>query len=392
MIRFRNVLAKSKSGKESGKSYYLVGNELNDITLGKVNIKSPFEKNIVSHPGLMEHVLDYAFAQLGSSNEKIDHPIFMTEPLCNTLSAREKISELLFECYQVPSLSYGIDSALALYYNSQKKKLSRSDALVISIQNACSYIYTIVKGRIDYKLARRINIGGAKALDQLLKVMQLKYPYLKTNITPEMTEELLYSYSHCASDFQGQLAYLEKRYEEQTAEIRNKLKYGNNIPEELKKKQVKGGLKVYRDRITYQNECLGEKEEYLNEISIQLPFNPALLPSEEEVKHRQEIRKEQGKRLKEYMQKKREEKRAAMQQEYTELKNLEKLKEEDKDAFKESIIARGFEKNQEFEKRIVFLAQKLGYKIPETEKEEDKYNLLAIPDEKLNAEQLKVRC
>jgi len=391
MIRFRNILAKSKSGKESGKSFYLVGNELNDIALGKANIKSPFEKNIVSHPGLMEHVLDYAFAQLGIFTEKIDHPIFMTEPLCNTLSAREKISELLFECYQVPLLSYGIDSTLALYYNSQKEKFSRSNALVISIQNTCSYVYAVIEGRIDYRLARRVNIGGAKALDQLLKVLQLKYPYLKTNITPEITEELLHNHSYCAGDFQGQLAYLEKRYEEQTAEIRNKLKYGYNVPEELKKKQVKCELKVYRDKITYDNECLGEKEEYLNEISIQLPFNPALLPSEEEIKHRQEIRKEQGKRLKEYMQKKREEKKAAMQQEYNDLKNLEKLKEDDKDAFKEGIIARGFERNQDFEKRISFLAQKLGYKVPETEKEEDKYNLLAIPDDKLNAEQLKVR-
>ena len=35
MIKFRNIIGKPKSGKESGKSEYLVGNELNDIAIGK---------------------------------------------------------------------------------------------------------------------------------------------------------------------------------------------------------------------------------------------------------------------------------------------------------------------------------------------------------------------
>ncbi len=35
MLRFRNCIGKPKSGKETGKSEYLVGNELNDIAMGK---------------------------------------------------------------------------------------------------------------------------------------------------------------------------------------------------------------------------------------------------------------------------------------------------------------------------------------------------------------------
>ncbi len=38
MVRFRSCLAKPKSIKESDKSEYLVGNELNDISLGKHGI------------------------------------------------------------------------------------------------------------------------------------------------------------------------------------------------------------------------------------------------------------------------------------------------------------------------------------------------------------------
>ena len=138
MIKFRNVMAKPKAGKEIGRSHYLVGNELNDISLGKIILKSPFDKNVVSHPGLMEHVLDYAFAQLGNSAERIEHPVFMTEPLCNTLSAREKISELMFECYLVPALAYGVDSILGYYYDCHRQKRDITYGLIVSLQNVCN--------------------------------------------------------------------------------------------------------------------------------------------------------------------------------------------------------------------------------------------------------------
>ena len=376
MVKFRNILAKPKSGKEAGKSYYLIGNELNDIPIGKQNLKSPFDKNVVCHPGLMEHVLDYAFAQLGNSAESIKHPVFFTETLCNPLSSRGKISELLFECYQVPAVAYGVDSALGCYYYNSQRALkeeglspSSSTSLVISLQNSCTHVYPIVDGKINFKAARRIDIGGSKGLDQLFKSLQLKYPYLRTNITPEIAEEMFYKFSYCAANFQGQLEHLEKRYEVQMAEIRNKMKFG--MPEEIKAIPIKSSppiLKMYKNQIDYENEKLGlVAEKYENEVAVQLPYNPVLLPSEEEVKHRQEMRKEQGRRLKEYMQKKREEKRIVMQQEYDELKGIEKLKEDDKDAFKECMLSRGFEKTVEFEKRVNFLAQKLGIKPPEGE-------------------------
>eukprot|EP00831_Metopus_contortus_P043568 TRINITY_DN3496_c0_g1_i5.p2 TRINITY_DN3496_c0_g1~~TRINITY_DN3496_c0_g1_i5.p2 ORF type:complete len:108 (+),score=37.63 TRINITY_DN3496_c0_g1_i5:165-488(+) len=85
--------------------------------------------------------------------------------------------------------------------------------------------------------------------------------------------------------------------------------------------------------------CIRDRYMGKNEVVIQLPYNPTLLPTEEEIKHRQEMRKEQGKRLKEYMQKKREEKKLQMMQEYTDLKNINKLKDEDRDSFRECYLS-----------------------------------------------------
>jgi len=373
MLTFRNILAKPKTTKELGKSYYLVGNELNDIPIGKQNLKTPFDKNVLCNIGLMEHVLDYTFSQLGNCSENIQHPVFLTEALCNPLSSRSKLSELLFECYQIPAILYGVDSAFGFYGQTHKLPIpDKQTALVISLQNSISHVYPIINGKIQYKAARRIDVGGERALDNLIKTMQLKYPYIKSNITNEIVEEMFYKKSYCAENFQGQIAYLEKRYDKQMEEIRAKAKFMGPNEEEKKEipKKIISPMKVYKDQISYENEKTDiEEKPYMNEIAVQLPFNPATLPSEEEVKRRQEIRKEQGRRLKEYMQKKREEKKIAMQQEFDELKSIEKLKENDKDAFKECMLARGFEKAQEFEKRIQILAQKLGIKLEENGKE-----------------------
>lgn len=50
-------------------------------------------------------------------------------------------------------------------------------------------------------------------------------------------------------------------------------------------------------------------------------------PSEEELKKRHEMRKEQGQKLKEIMQRKRDEKRRKMEEELVDLESLESLRE-----------------------------------------------------------------
>lgn len=390
MVRFKNVMAKIRPTNGPSKTYYIVGNELNDLSYGKIMLRSPFEKGLILHPRLMEHVLNYAFAQLGNAEARIEHPVFMTEPMCNTLTGRETMTQLLFEYYQVPGIAYGVDSALAFYYNSHRGRVPGRDGLVVSLQNACSFVYPIIDGSIQFGKAKRINVGGAKAHELLLKTLHLKYPYLKPNITPDVAEELLYKFSYCSANFQGQLAHLERRYEEQTADARNRLKYGSSLPEELKQRQAQDWLKVYRDRVTYENECLGEPEEFLNEVTVQIPFNQALLPTEEQLKRKEEIRKKQGSRIREYVMKRTQQRRAEMKKEFEELKRAEKLKTENKKTFKEYLLERGFDSTYEFNQRLKYLAQKLKFKQPESVKEEDKYNLLSIPDGKLSAEQRKV--
>ncbi|CAB1336246.1 unnamed protein product [Coregonus sp. 'balchen'] len=40
------------------------------------------------------------------------------EAPCNPLHSRQMMSVLLFECYRVPHVSYGVDSLYSFYYNN----------------------------------------------------------------------------------------------------------------------------------------------------------------------------------------------------------------------------------------------------------------------------------
>lgn len=85
--------------------------------------------------------------------------------------------------------------------------------------------------------------------------------------------------------------------------------------------------KVYRNR----TQCLIERLELGAELAggiltedniLQLSWQPETLPTSEELKKRQEMRKEQGKKLKELMTKKRAEKKKNLENEYADLQSL----------------------------------------------------------------------
>lgn len=85
--------------------------------------------------------------------------------------------------------------------------------------------------------------------------------------------------------------------------------------------------KVYRNRTDCLIERLEEGAELASGILtedkiMQLPWQPETLPTSDELKKRQEMRKEQGKKLKELMAKKRAEKKKTMENEYADLQSL----------------------------------------------------------------------
>ena len=57
------------------------------------------------HSKSLEHIFDYIFQNLNiDTNDSVEHPLLITECLCNPNFSRDMTAELMFECYGVDKI------------------------------------------------------------------------------------------------------------------------------------------------------------------------------------------------------------------------------------------------------------------------------------------------
>jgi actin-related protein 5 len=107
------------------------------------------------------------------------HPLIVTEPMASPEFCRSNLYELLFECYQAPSVLVGVDSLFAAYENcAQQNKqcttvlqthfLSENNTqLILQIGHAATHIVPIVAGKVRYDCIKRVNVGSGNCSELL---------------------------------------------------------------------------------------------------------------------------------------------------------------------------------------------------------------------------------
>lgn len=92
---FRNLIAKPRKDRtkkdEPGSAIQppiQIGNELVNIEALRFQLKTQFDRNVVTHFQIQEQIFDYVFKHLGINQVGISHPIVMTECYGNPNSCR----------------------------------------------------------------------------------------------------------------------------------------------------------------------------------------------------------------------------------------------------------------------------------------------------------------
>ncbi|XP_017564998.1 actin-related protein 5 [Pygocentrus nattereri] len=203
-VLFRSVAARSRG---AARSETQVGNDIPNLEPLRWLLKSQFDRNVVVNFEIQELMLDYIFVHLGIGTEgHVEHPLVLTEAPCNPLHCRQMMSELLFECYGVPQVAYGVDSLFSFYSNNTQCGLKPPHTgLVISSGYHCSHVLPFINGRLDAFNCKRINIGGSHTAAYMQRLLQLKYPAHQAAITPSRMEELLHHHCYVAVDYQQEL-------------------------------------------------------------------------------------------------------------------------------------------------------------------------------------------
>jgi len=190
---FRSLVTKIRT-KDGKRFYTFVGNEIPYEEAWRLKPKSPFHVNVLYNIESMEYILDHIFDGLGLSGcQGIDHPIILTEAICNPNACRSKLSKLLFECYGVPSVFYGIGDLFDYLLHTHKGKdcpESLSDGLIVSSSHKVSHIIPVVDGDPDFLASVCIPVGSFHSHGFMLDRLLLRYPYLAQHLSLNRCFEL----------------------------------------------------------------------------------------------------------------------------------------------------------------------------------------------------------
>lgn len=199
-IIFRNCYAKHRKdrGKKiAAETEILVANDIVNIEAVRFQLKSPHDENVVTHFEAQETMFDYIFSHLGINTPQVDHPVILTEAFCNPNYSRQLMSELLFECYGVQSVSYCVDGLLSYHHNNPTSQ----DGLLVNIGNCTTHVIPILNGFADPGSSRRIRIGGSHLIRFLWRWLQLRFPQHLNAITLSRAEEILHHHMYIAEDY-----------------------------------------------------------------------------------------------------------------------------------------------------------------------------------------------
>ena len=166
-VKFPSIVGVPRSDKQmvgvESKSEY-IGDEAQKMR-GVLKLSYPIESGIVTSWDQMEKVWEYCF-----TNElRVDpseHKVMLTEAPRNPKANREKMTQLMFETFQVQGLYVAIQAVLSLYSNG------RTTGLVCDSGDGVTHTVPVYEGFSIPHAVKKNFIAGRAITDHLVNLLQ----------------------------------------------------------------------------------------------------------------------------------------------------------------------------------------------------------------------------
>ncbi|CAD8090613.1 unnamed protein product [Paramecium sonneborni] len=196
-----------------------IGDEVNS-KLEVLNVTYPIDHGIITRWDDMEKIWHHAYYnELRVSPQ--DHPVLMSEPPLNPASNREKMMEIMFEKFNVPSFYLAIQQVLALCASG------KTTGLVVDSGDAVTETVPIYEGFALSHAVMKINLAGRDLTDYLIKLMaeQGKEFSNQKETERENAKDTKEKKCYIVGDFEAEM----KTYQDQGKEIVHRMPDGNDI-------------------------------------------------------------------------------------------------------------------------------------------------------------------
>ncbi|CDW84057.1 actin [Stylonychia lemnae] len=130
----------------------------------------PIERGVIKHWEDQEQIWSYAVRSVLKTQFE-DHPLLMTEIPVTSKQYREKITQIVFEQFNVPCFYLSQSSVLSLYASG------RTSGLVVDSGETHTTFSPIHEGYQFYYATQKVNLGGRDLTQYILKELNQKGSY-----------------------------------------------------------------------------------------------------------------------------------------------------------------------------------------------------------------------
>ncbi|XP_028996523.1 uncharacterized protein LOC114849351 [Betta splendens] len=163
---------------------------------GVLILKHPIKNGIIRNWEDMEKIWHHTFQQLRVDPE--DHPVLLTEAAMNPLENRQRMVEIMFECFSVPFSYVAMQAVLALYASG------RSTGVVFDSGDGVSHSVPVFEGYCLPHAVQRFPLAGADVTMQLKKLLQEQGVCMRTTAEMEIVREMKETCCCVALDYEAE--------------------------------------------------------------------------------------------------------------------------------------------------------------------------------------------